>query len=309
MSNDQEPIVPMEVGVLVGYLGLVVAGIYLAMSRFHGWNYWAGHIDALGLGLALLAAGLVSILVARPWLRRWAAVVPLACLLPLIVVTGWVATGAVVALGWFPGSDRWPLERPMLMELTSHNNLRQIGYGLVTRGSLPSGCLVDERGEPIHGWPVQMLPYFEQENLYRLVDRQRPWDDPVNKRAFQTRINVLEHPAPQGLERDVAGYALNYYATNPHVIGGDRARKLSDFDAVGTANVLLLGEAHGAYKAWGHPIQWRDPDLGLNASPHGFGTPFGRGRTQFVMLDGSVRSFAVGRDDAAFRTLAQGSRR
>lgn len=312
---DEEPVTPWNEVIAAALVSVVLGFVALVwVSPAAGPNHWALYAGEFGPGmpsywgwsLALLAAGLAFILVLRRWTRRRLGVVPIICVVPWTLVAGFAVTGMVVALGWFPGSGGWPIERSRVIELTSAQCLAQQGFAVTDRGHLPAGCLVDPRGEPIHGWPVQLLPFLEQENVYRNLDLRRAWTDPVNRRMFQLRLEPFDHPAPY--HHDADGYVLNFYATNLHVIGGDRARKRADFDAVGTANVLLIGEAHGAYKAWGHPIQWRDPDLGLNASPHGFGTPFARGRTQFVMLDGSVRSFAVG-DDEAFRRIAQGSRR
>ena len=40
----------------------------------------------------------------------------------------------------------------------------------------------------------------------------------------------------------------------------------------------MAGEVAGDFKPWGDPTNWRDPALGINRSPEGFGGPLsGRG--------------------------------
>jgi prepilin-type processing-associated H-X9-DG protein len=57
-------------------------------------------------------------------------------------------------------------------------------------------------------------------------------------------------------------------------------------------------------KPWGHPWQWRDPALGLNQSPDGFGSPDSQGRVHFLMADGSVRTFSTKTSPEVLRALA-----
>jgi prepilin-type processing-associated H-X9-DG protein len=58
----------------------------------------------------------------------------------------------------------------------------------------------------------------------------------------------------------------------------------SDFPA-------LPHDANKALGPWGYPANWRDPALGLNRSPDGFGNGMGKG-ANFSFADGSVRFLA-----------------
>jgi type II secretory pathway pseudopilin PulG len=70
------------------------------------------------------------------------------------------------------------------------NNLMQIGLALQSYsdkyGALPPAHTVDAEGKPLHSWRTLLLPFLEQENLYKRIDLSKPWDDPVNKAAFET---------------------------------------------------------------------------------------------------------------------------
>jgi prepilin-type processing-associated H-X9-DG protein len=69
----------------------------------------------------------------------------------------------------------------------------------------------------------------------------------------------------------------------------------------GTSNTILIGEVAGNPKPWGYPTNWRDPLLGVNRTPDGFGHPAGGRGVQFAFADGSVRTFA---DDTSPEVLA-----
>ena len=51
-----------------------------------------------------------------------------------------------------------------------------------------------------------------------------------------------------------------------------------------------VGEAVRNPRSWADPLGGRNPKLGLN-HPNGFGGPSKQQKTQFLMADGSVRTF------------------
>jgi hypothetical protein len=157
--------------------------------------------------------------------------------------------------------------------------------------SLPAPTTYDERGRAMHGWHYALLPYLESQNLFNAIDPNKPWNHPDNDKPYRQEIAWFRHPVVPST-RDADGYPITTYAVNVHVLGENKPRRLSDFPN-GGANVLLVGEVEGNFKAWGYPLNVRDPKLGLKRSPDGFGGPF-RAGTQFLMADGSVRTF---RDD------------
>ncbi|MBA3313630.1 MAG: DUF1559 domain-containing protein [Planctomycetota bacterium] len=56
-------------------------------------------------------------------------------------------------------------------------------------------------------------------------------------------------------------------------------------------------------KAWADPTNVRDPALGINASPEGFGSPF-KGGANVLMGDGSVRFVSEEIDRKVLAALA-----
>src|SRR5947207_8560916 len=153
----------------------------------------------------------------------------------------------------------------------------------------------------MHGWQTILLPYLEEEALFKTIKFDLPWNHPDNAVPFQGRLQLYMNPRVTE-QKDASEYALSHYASNARVIGGNVPVKLSDITD-GTSNTILAGEAAGNYKPWGHPRNWRDPALGLNRSPDGFGSKSSRG-VQMVMADGSVRTLSSKTSLAVLRALS-----
>jgi RNA polymerase sigma factor (sigma-70 family) len=66
--------------------------------------------------------------------------------------------------------------------------LRMLGTAVVnyrdTYGTLPPPAIVDARGRPLLSWRVALLPFLEQDNLYRQFKLDEPWDSPHNRKLI-----------------------------------------------------------------------------------------------------------------------------
>jgi hypothetical protein len=117
----------------------------------------------------------------------------------------------------------------------------------------------------------------------------RAWNDPANARYFKCVL-------PEFINRDMRalgvedndGYGLSHYAANSRIFAANSVVKMSDITD-SRSSTILIGEVNAGFKPWGHPVNWRDPALGINRSPHGFGGPSGARGATFLMADGSVR--------------------
>src|SRR5437867_12176876 len=67
----------------------------------------------------------------------------------------------------------------------SQNSLRQIARALLNyheeNGRLPPAVVYGKDSQPLYSWRVLLLPYLEDENLYRQFKLDEPWDGPHNK--------------------------------------------------------------------------------------------------------------------------------
>jgi prepilin-type processing-associated H-X9-DG protein len=227
----------------------------------------------------------------RRWKWRWTGT--LVAVTIVMFVAGISIVGVTHQLGWLLTSKERLIDSDsgdVAQRVHSTFNLKQIGLALhhyeQAYHSFPPGGTFDRVGRPLQSWQAMILPYIEQESLHRQIQFDIPWKDVRNALAFQTEVSIYVRPGI-AFKKNVAGYALSHYAANVHMLGGDRPRAIRDVTD-GTGSTLMAGEVVSDFKAWGDPTNWRDPTLGLNKSPHGFGSP-SPGGMNFLMVDGSVR--------------------
>jgi prepilin-type N-terminal cleavage/methylation domain-containing protein/prepilin-type processing-associated H-X9-DG protein len=94
------------------------------------------------------------------------------------------------------------------------NNLKQAGIALLhyhdAKKSFPPGHLKINSVD-YHGWITYVLPYLDQENLYRLYHFDLPWKDPKNNQAAGTPLPTMSCPsAPTG--RNTTDRAMTDYS-------------------------------------------------------------------------------------------------
>ncbi|MCA9039211.1 MAG: DUF1559 domain-containing protein [Planctomycetaceae bacterium] len=156
----------------------------------------------------------------------------------------------------------------------------------------PTYSALQDSNKAVHSWQTHLLPYLEQETIAQQIEHELPWDHPQNYKAFSTAVPQFI-PSYHGQLRfhPENGYALTQYAANTKLFA---TSERWDLDKIsyndGQSNTLLLGQISEKLPPWGKPGNWRDPSLGINKSPHGFGSPDQRGAF-FLMADGSVQWF------------------
>lgn len=242
------------------------------------------------------------------WRPKWTFALVMVIL--LMFVAGISMVGATHHVAWMIGSQEELVAtgvREAARRANSSNRLREQGIGLHnyhdTHGALPSGATADEQGRLLHGWMTAILPFIERATLSEQIDPQLPWNDPTNAAVFRTVVPSYLLRYPQVPAHDANGYAMAGYASNQHVMGGTGpGMKLAEMTD-GASHTLLAGEAYGNYKPWGHPRNWRDPALGINQSPDGFGGPRKSGG-QMVFADGHVQHLSPDIDPTVLQALA-----
>ena len=224
-----------------------------------------------------------------PW-RRTLRVVGL---IVLMFAAGTVAVGIAHQTAWLITSPEPLLNRSghrLGGRMASANHLKQIAIALHshadTHGNLLPASTFTSQGRPHHSWQTALLPYIEQDNLHKQIKFDRNWDHPDNSVSFAVRIQTYQVPTVN--DDLVDRFGPSHYAANVLALGGNRPKRLPVDFPQGTSNVVFAGEATTNVRAWGDPLNWRDPRLGVNSHPDGFNGPFSGG-INVVMGDGSVR--------------------
>ena len=126
----------------------------------------------------------------------------------------------------------------------STNNLKQIALALhnyadANRGKLP-GDVLDKTGKPLLSWRVLLLPYLEQNDLYKQFKLDEPWDSKNNRPLLEKMPKVQIYVMGKNVWRGEGGYGPSATAS----INADHSR--SDYIVISDAQLLFTSEFHRA---------------------------------------------------------------
>jgi RNA polymerase sigma factor (sigma-70 family) len=172
----------------------------------------------------------------------------------------------------------------------SVTNLKQIGlamhnYADAHDTAFPPAAICDDDGKPLLSWRVAILPYLDQEALYKQFRLNEPWDSAHNKALIAKMPKVYapvgdvktEHAGATFYQAFVGGGAL-FQTSMPRQLA-----KITD----GISNTLLVVEAN-------EPVTWTKPDdvafdpnaelpkLGGTLFEDGFNAAFADGAVRFI---------------------------
>ncbi len=138
--------------------------------------------------------------------------------------------------------------------MKSANNLKQIALAMhnyeSTYSTFPPAAICDKKGKPLLSWRVAILPYIEQDNLYRQFKLDEPWDSEHNIKLSKTNVPTYMTP---GLKNPKPGH------TNYRVFVGNGA--IFDW----ATGVSFAGITDGTSNTWlavegAESVPWAKPD-------------------------------------------------
>jgi hypothetical protein len=138
------------------------------------------------------------------------------------------------------------------------NNLKQIGLAMHgyhdAVGHFPQD-ITDKDGKAILSWRVELLPYLEQDNLYKKIDRTKPWDDGANKGILEMMPDVLKVYGRDAKEKGFTYFQCftspkELQTAAPFLVPGSK-RKLTEITD-GTAHTLMVVDGEAA-------VNWLKP--------------------------------------------------
>jgi hypothetical protein len=167
--------------------------------------------------------------------------------------------------------------------LALHNYVDAFG------GAFPPAYTVDKDGKPLLSWRVAILPYLEQQALYKQFHLDEPWDSDHNKRLIEQMPRIFRSPNSQakpGMTVYLGVGGEQGVLAKPAAAGakGTMIRDIKD----GTSNTIVIVEASDESAVeWTRPVEWvpdaSNPLKGLlGMRPNGFLAGFADGHTAFV---------------------------
>jgi hypothetical protein len=172
------------------------------------------------------------------------------------------------------------------------NDLKQISLAMLNyqkkSGTFPSAIVRAQDGKPLYSWRVMLLPYLEQEQLFKELHLDEPWDSPDNHGLIDRMPKV--YAGPGGI---AAGPGLTYYQVlvgKGAAFEADRPLKSPLDFPDGLDSTILIAEAR-------HPVIWTQPDdlvFDANQPLPELGAPRGKSIPRLcaaAMVDGRVLFF------------------
>jgi len=111
------------------------------------------------------------------------------------------------------------------IRLASQRNLEAIADALNAyasdHGTYPPPMTRNADGKPLHSWRVLLLPYLGEEELYRQINLDEPWNSEANQAiAYEPTPSVYRHPQTDSWMREtpyclITGPGTLFPATGP----------------------------------------------------------------------------------------------
>jgi hypothetical protein len=186
--------------------------------------------------------------------------------------------------------------------IAAGNNLKNIGLALHeyhdTYGHFPPAAIYSKDGKPLLSWRVAILPYIDEQDLYKQFHLDEPWDSEHNKKLLAKMPKVYAPTLP-GLTKDPYASFYQGFTGKGAIFEGKEGVSLTQItDADGAANTLLVVEAREAVP-WTKPQDLHyDPDK----PPPKLGGHF-RNISPALFADGSVRNLSNKLKEKTIRAL------
>jgi hypothetical protein len=163
-----------------------------------------------------------------------------------------------------------------------------------THGTLPPAALVSKEGRPLLSWRVLILPYIEEENLYKQFKMDEPWDSPQNIRLLPRMPSLFQPFAGRAPEPEKSFFRV--FVGKGSAFEGTTGKKVPDDFPDGASNTILIVQAEEA-------VPWTQP-ADLDYAP---AKPLPRlggifpNTFQVALADGQVRSLPISISEGTLR--------
>lgn len=181
----------------------------------------------------------------------------------------------------------------------SANNLKQLAIAMHNyhdaNGAFPPAAIYDKDGKALLSWRVLILPYIEQDNLYRQFHLDEPWDSEHNKKLLDKMPKTYVSPVAGNAQEHKASYLG--FAGKGALFDGTKGKRIADISD-GTSNTIMFIETKGG-------VEWSKPgDVPFDADKplpkvgglHANGT-------NAAFCDGSVRFLSDAIKEATLKAL------
>jgi hypothetical protein len=183
--------------------------------------------------------------------------------------------------------------------MQSMNNLKQISLAMHIyhdqNNSFPPAASRDKAGKKLLSWRVLVLPYLEQQELFKQFHLDEPWDSDHNRKLIE-KMPAL-YVAPQLSKADRTNGKTTYLgvAGPTGMFGQAEGLKLRDITD-GTSNTLMIVDVNDQNAVvWTKPDDWVPDekkllDALIGHYPEGFLAAFADGSVRLLMKNTDVNT-------------------
>lgn len=135
------------------------------------------------------------------------------------------------------------------------NNLKQIALALHNyhdaMGAFPATGSMNKDGKPLLSWRVHILPYLEQDNLYKQFKLDESWDSEHNKALIAKMPDIFRSPAQKVGEGKTTYLAP--MGKNTVIAPGPKGVKLQDITDGTSMSIMTVEANDDAAVIWTKP--------------------------------------------------------
>jgi hypothetical protein len=139
-----------------------------------------------------------------------------------------------------------------------NNRLKQLvlamhSYADTHEGRLPPAALYREDGRPLLSWRVLLLPYLEQNELYRQFHLDKAWDSPENLPLLSKMPPDFAHPPELNIKAERFSTFFQVFVGKGTAFEGKKGLRIRDDFPDGFANTIIVVEAENS-------VSWTKPE-------------------------------------------------
>ena len=193
-------------------------------------------------------------------------------------------------------------EKSATQKIDPLRNLKSIVLGFgnydATYKNFPPVAITDKDGKPLLSWRVALLPFLEEESLYKKFKLDETWDSPHNIKLAAKMPKVFFHPAKNKSGDNKTHYQVFYGNGAAFEMNkGYSMEQISNRD--GLSNTLSVVEAEA-------PVLWTKPeDLPFDPKKNLPRLLTINGKINVAFCDGSARSLSASIKPETLKLLIQ----